>query len=85
LNENVNSHIYLNFINIAERVQSACFGDGDCEENFPIKDCTNNFIIISEGEENKIEQDQNCVFIEARSGNELAVIDEFLLKTIGVK
>jgi hypothetical protein len=79
------SHLSLNFGQVVQRMQNACQDGEECEEEFPIKDCSENFIIISEGAENKIEKDQNCVFIEAKAGNSIAVIDEFLYRTVGVR
>lgn len=79
------SHISLNLGQVVQRIQNACLDGGECEGELPIKDCTNNFIILLQGESNKITQDQNCIYLEAKSGSSIAVIDEFLFKTIGVR
>ena len=79
------SEISINLGQIVQRIQFACLNETDCEEDFPIKDCTENFIIISEGNSSKIRQDRNCVFIETEFENSLQVVDEFLFNIIGVK
>lgn len=67
------------FSNYAGRVQEACYGS--CERDIPEKDCTENIIIWKESEENKVYQEENCVFIE---GDERAV-DAFIYKIMGLK
>ncbi len=80
------------------RSQSACPDsdllneDGlslECKENAPLKNCTNNFIVIKEikGDirENKIKQIKNCVVISGTEENLLKLSDEFLYKIIGIK
>jgi len=74
--------ISMNFGQIASRMQNACFGD--CEEDYPVKDCNNNLIVIREAEFNKIEQNESCVFIEGKSEDLEKLVDEFILKTIGI-
>ena len=49
--------IYRNLGNIVERFQGACLEEKGCQENWPIKDCSNNFIIIRKANESKIYQD----------------------------
>jgi len=77
--------IYRNMGNTVERFQRACLEEKGCEENWPIKDCSNNFIIIKKANESKIYQDGNCVFIEGREENLTQVTDEFLFKIIGIE
>jgi hypothetical protein len=84
-NSEAKLEIYQNFQNIVERMQSACYEKSKCQEDWPLKDCTNNFVIIQEGSSNKIEQKQNCVFIEGKKEDLTKLTDEFLYKIIGVK
>ncbi|MBT3404745.1 hypothetical protein HN832_02570 [archaeon] len=79
------SEVYINMNNVAQRIQLACLEGTECEEDLPIKNCSNNFIIISETEENSIKQEENCVFIEGNSSDLVKLVDEFLLKIIGIK
>lgn len=77
--------IYQNFQNVVERTQFACYEKSKCQEDWPLKDCTNNFIIIQESNSTKIEQKENCVFIEGKNEDLTKLTDEFLYKIIGVK
>ncbi len=77
--------IYRNLGNIVGRFQGACLEERGCEENWPIKDCSSNFIIIRKANESNIYQDENCVFIEGKEGNLTQLTDEFLFKIIGVE
>jgi hypothetical protein len=77
--------IYRNLQNIVERFQGACLSEENCKENFPIKDCSNNFIIIKKANESRIYQDENCVFIEGKQENLTQITDEFLFKMLGIE
>lgn len=58
----------------SSRVQEACHGP--CERNLPEKNCTDNLIIWKESQENKVSQEDNCVFIEG----DLRTVDAFIYK-----
>jgi len=85
--EDYNSKIevYRNLGNVAERFQEACLEEKGCQGDFPIKDCSNNFIIIREANESKIYQNENCVFIEGKEENLTQITDEFLFQIIGIE
>lgn len=76
------SEIYTNLFQFAERIQNACLEE--CDENLPIKTCEDNFIIIKEGDE-KIVQDNNCVFITGKTENLIKLADGFLFKILGIE
>ena len=76
------SEIYTNLFQSVERIQNACLEE--CDENLPIKTCEDNFIIIKEGDE-KIVQDNNCVFITGKTENLTKLADEFLFKILEIK
>jgi len=38
--------VFNNLRQVVQRMQYACVNKDDCEDNLPIKNCTNNFIII---------------------------------------
>ncbi len=83
------TEIYRNIGQIAQRVQRACL-DGyetNCNEELPIKDCSENFIIIRENLENKseIKQEGKCVFITGEKQNLIKLTDDYLFRIIGVK
>jgi hypothetical protein len=73
-----------NLRNIVLRFQGAC-PDSNCTQDWPIKDCSSNFIIIKEANESKIYQNESCVFIEGPQGNLTQLADEFLFWTTGIE
>jgi len=79
------AEIYQNLGNIVQRFQGACLNNTNCQEDWPIKDCSNNFIIIRIANESKIYQDQKCVFIEGKQENITQVADEFLFWITGIE
>ena len=84
LGENVSSFfIYDNFNLVAQRIQLACFGE-NCGEDLPIKNCSNNLIIIEIGEE-EVLQEEKCVFIRGSEEELSKVVDSFVLETFGIK
>ncbi len=76
--------IASNFNQIAQRIQEACTEDEICEDDLPIKDCANNFIIIRESNETSVVQNASCVFIQGEKDNLLNITDGFLLKVMGI-
>ncbi len=56
------------------RVQEACYGK--CEENLPEKTCNDHLIVWKESAENKVYQDNNCIFIEG----DISAADAFIYK-----
>ena len=77
--------IYRNFAQVAERMQTACLNDEKCEGNFPVKTCSDNFIIIKESETQEIKQQENCVYIQGKKEDLVKLTDAFLYKSIGVR
>lgn len=69
---------------IAQRVQLACFDENDCEEEFPIKDCSENLIVVRYSNESKIESIENCVFIYGKEGEMSLVVDKFILELFSI-
>lgn len=85
--EDVNSEyeIYRNLDSIILRRQYACLEKKGCNENFPIKTCNDNFIIIRESNSSQIKLDKNCVFIEGNKTELVKITDGFLYKITGIK
>ncbi len=84
-NNEVTSEIYTNLNQIVQRIQFACLDEKECEENWPVKTCKDNFIIIKENNDSKIIQEDNCVFIMGPYENLTMISDAFLFKTLGVE
>lgn len=72
---------------IVERIQQACPKEITCGSEIPIKDCSNNFIIIRYSSKNQtsITQNQSCVLIESSQEKILKTTDEYLFKLFGIK
>tara|TARA_Y100000034_G_scaffold136687_1_gene214944 strand:- start:5019 stop:5594 length:576 start_codon:yes stop_codon:yes gene_type:complete len=70
------------------RIQNACINKEDCKEDFPIKDCfEDNIIIIKELDKDNAEniyQQGNCVFIKASFANQTKYADKFIYSLLGV-
>lgn len=76
--------IYNNLGEFVQRFQGACFEEENCNEDLPIKDCSNNFIIIKEANMSSIIQEEGCVFIEGPKENLTKITDEFLFKILEI-
>ncbi|VVB79755.1 Uncharacterised protein [uncultured archaeon] len=73
--------------NIVERIQQACPKDENCSSEIPVKDCSNNFIIIrySSTSQSTLTQNQSCVLINSTPEKILEITDEYLFKLFGIK
>lgn len=68
-----------------ERIQPACVDEETCfDTEYPIKDCSNNFIIIRESENNNIYEKDSCIFIEGKQEDLLKLTDIAILKILGI-
>ncbi len=63
------------------RYQEACLVNESCEKDLPTKDCENNLIIFETGNETKVYQNKNCIYI---TGDGVKGADAFLYKVLGV-
>ena len=80
------AEIYTNLNQIVQRMQKACLEGEKCEDkNLPIKTCKDNFIVVKESENSKIEQKENCVFIYGKQEDLLKLGDEFLFKILKIE
>ena len=77
-NDVIFNEVSLNLGQFVPRIQRACLEE--CDEDLPEKECTENLIVYNEAEENKVYQDENCVFIEG----DLIAVDAFLYKVLGI-
>ncbi|MEK6913870.1 MAG: hypothetical protein AABW47_04345 [Nanoarchaeota archaeon] len=71
---------------IAQRIQYACLEGETCVNvDYPIKTCQDNFFMIRESENTRIEQKQNCIFIEGKKEDLIKLTDSVLFKIIGIQ
>jgi len=82
--KSIESEVYSNLGKIAYRIQPGCLNETECEGDFPIKTCEDNFIIFEESNETSIKQEQNCVFIRAQKQDMQKAADSFFLKIAGI-
>lgn len=74
--------IARNLERFAERINSACLDD--CKENYPVKNCSENIIIIKDLNETLIRQEDNCVYIFAKGEDVTRASDAFVFKILGL-
>ncbi len=81
-----------NLNGIALRINNACLDD-ECIKshlNYPVKNCKDNIIVFKDinnetSAENKIYQQENCVFIETNYQEQARYSDAFLFGLLGIK
>ena len=83
-NNEAEYELYRNLDRFVLRRQYACLEGEECGEDWPIKTCEDNFIVIREAPLSNIAQEENCVFISGPMENLTRITDEFLFKIIGV-
>ena len=83
------SEIVRNLNPFIQRVSSACLPGDDCQGDFPVKDCkVDNVIVLKEADEGgdeRIYQEDNCVYIVASFSNQVRYADKFLFEILGIK
>lgn len=80
------SEIYNALNPFVSRVQFACESIESCDsEDYPIKDCSDNFILVKEADDLKITQNEKCVYIEGPIEDLRGITDEFLFRVLGIK
>lgn len=77
-NDGITYEIGSNLEGYASRVQRACFGE--CEQDYPEKDCNSTLIVWKSAEINKVYQKDNCIFIDG----DMRAADAFLYKLLGI-
>jgi hypothetical protein len=74
-----------NLGSVVQRFQGACIDEKNCQGDLPIRDCSNNFILIRKANESRIYQNESCVFIEGKQENLTQITDEFLYWVTGIE
>jgi len=79
-----------NLEQFALRINDACLNEDDCSGDFPVKNCSeDNVIVIQEidsaVEKESLSQDENCVFIKASLGNQTRYVDAYLFDLLGIR
>jgi hypothetical protein len=63
------------------RYQESCIKGGNCEGDFPVKDCTSNLIIFDDGNVTNVYQNGSCIYIV---GDGIKGADAFLYDALGI-
>jgi len=85
-NNEVKQEIYRNLFSVVQRMQDACLDKENCNGDFPLKTCEDNFIIIQvKNDSEEIIQNKSCVFIKGPEENLTKITDEFLFNVLGIK
>lgn len=72
------NELSINLGRYAARIQEACYGK--CDEDLPEKNCAENLIVVREANDNRVYQEENCVFIEG----DVRGVDAFLYRILRV-
>lgn len=70
----------------ALRVQKACLSGENCTDNFPVKECSENIIILKEprDESESVYRINNCVYVVANISEQVKYSDALLFKILGI-
>ncbi len=80
------SEIARNLQNSVLRMQEACYDDVEnCRAELPIKNCSENLIVLKYENITSVTQKENCVIIKTKSGEAAKAADAFLYKLLGVR
>lgn len=80
----IKQEIFLNLNSFLTRIQDACLDD-TCSEDYPIKNCEEDKIIVVEvGEIVEIKGEGNCILITAPEEEMVKSIDAVLFKILGI-
>jgi len=84
----VKQEIARNLQSFALRIQDGCIEGYEerCSETAPIKNCSeDNIILLEESENIEISQEDNCVFISSPYEEQIKAGDAFLFKILGIR
>lgn len=76
------SEIARNMEKYVKRINYACFLGDNCD--WSEKNCSENMIIIKEINNSMIKEEENCVYIFYKEGENLKAADAFLYKILGI-
>lgn len=76
------SEIIRNIGRFIARAQEVCFDE--CKENLPVKNCSDNLILVNLANETLIKQENDCIFITAKENDVLRASDAFIFKILKI-
>ena len=83
------SEVLRNLDSFILRFNQACLEEENCLEDFPIKNCLKDNIIVFEeiksGEGERALQEENCFFIKSSLANQTRYVDAYLFDLLGLR
>ncbi len=76
-NDGISQELGLTIGKFAARMQKGCYGK--CEENLPERNCTDDIIVWREFGENRVYQNESCIFIDG----DMKTVDAFIYNLFG--
>tara|TARA_Y100000310_G_scaffold76463_1_gene72951 strand:+ start:4717 stop:5316 length:600 start_codon:yes stop_codon:yes gene_type:complete len=84
--EEVVEELERNLGSLALRYDDACLEDRECsDEEFVVKSCEDNVIVISESEEIKTYKEGNCIFLEGPKDMQMILADKLIYRALGIQ
>jgi len=74
--------IARNIGQFSSRMQFVCVNE--CNEDFPVKTCSDNIIAIGEANNTSIKQNNNCIYILSNNENNIKAADAVIFKILGI-
>ncbi len=75
-NTAIMNELYQNLRYYSLKISEGCYGS--CDRDIPEKDCSDNLIVWRDSIENRVYQEEKCIFIEG----DLRAVDAFLYKIL---
>jgi len=83
--EQAKTEIMNNLYGIVSKENFACL-DESCLEDYPIKNCSeNNLILFQRSETNRVSSQDKCIIIEYQDGQADLVADAFIFRILGLQ
>jgi len=82
-NRQATEEIVRNIARFSSRTQYVCLDE--CEENLPVKNCSENVIAVKEINESLIKQEDKCIYILANQEEILKAGDAFIFRLLGIQ
>lgn len=67
---------------LSSRVQYVCLGE--CEQDLPVKNCTENIILVQDSNQTLIKQEDNCIYILSNTENSVRAADKLIFDLLGI-
>jgi len=82
--EAINELMY-NIGRFAQRSQEVCLDKTECEDDFVVKNCSDNIVVYRESKATNIYKQENCIFIEAPYDDQVIASDRLIFEVLGIQ